>query len=147
MSLKPETIALIRKVQVAIKAEPQLYDQTRLMEQTSCGTACCIAGWTVRCSGDFMGFISEFQFASPHGTRSIFEAARRLLELDGAGAQALFYEDPSARRWDEESEEYLKEHCWPEPFAARWAAATSDAERAQVACDRLDAYITEKGCE
>jgi hypothetical protein len=82
-----------------------------------CGTAACIAGWTVLLTDQ----TQEWQ---------IEQNAIRLLEIDGREAQRLFYV-----------------HSWPEKLRNKYHNLKTPAARANVAARRIDHFIKTNGAE
>jgi len=136
-------VKLLRRVKRHILAEPKRLDMNQWVKpsrQSPCGTAACIAGWTVLLSGP------EEKIAEVSKTRTLYEAneaaiggfgvgigerARQLLGLTYEQSVRLFHVKAA---W--------VNGVWPTEFARRYTSTkTTKAEKAKVAAERIDHFI------
>lgn len=109
-------------------SEPLWGEEDRLLfsPEESCGTACCIAGWTIALSGD--GDPNNVDGSS--GVKGM-RIASELLNIDASQANRLFVD-----------------YNWPrDNYRLPYWDATTDAERAKVAYDRIHHFIQTEGKE
>lgn len=120
-------IPLLEKVKAAILAEPQTYNQAYFIEETPCGTTCCIAGHALLQAG--VCSISEMKDLVPSFIATLAEE-----ELDLTTNQRFRL--------------FASPHDWPEPYRSRmidaWENSDKDAE-AHIAAARIDKFIATNG--
>lgn len=134
---------LLRKLALKLRRlrHEEHYDQGKWINQTKCGTAACIAGWTVLESGlkpappEDKWKIGLLRVESCLiGTKKflIETTAAKLLGLKEHESDVLFSDDPS--------------YMWPAAFGDRWAAAqeTQSERPSRIAADLLDALADGK---
>lgn len=120
---------LLARVRDHILEEPRRYDQSTLMRDSAiapCGTAACIAGWTVILSG---GIKNPCNCKDP--TCGFDQAAKDFLRISDNEASILF-------SWDAN---------WPSPFGGAYLFAErrdDKAGMAQAAADYIN-WIIENG--
>ncbi len=147
-------IELLTKVRDKIATTPEAYDQSvygRISKEAPCGTAACIAGWTVLLA-DAMP-VTEVQKANgaawakeQNENREVVgnllnevpRIAAELLGLTDNEKNILFIGEPEG---DESEYDDERDGGWPEPFATDWAEANGQREQAQVAVAYLDHII------
>lgn len=119
-------VKLLRQVQKKILAEPAQFEMSQWFtnntgwEIPNCGTAACIAGWTIAVSKKKKP--SEFLNAA-----DIQNTARKLLGLD--------FEDDEWALFSVSS--------WPLKYQNRFYRTQSLKMRARITVQRIDAYIKE----
>lgn len=105
--MRETALKRLRRVRAKIAAEPLRIDMeqwiNRADEVAPCGTAGCIAGWTLAATSSFQ----VTQAMEGHG--SFQTRAARLLDLSWASAEALFFTDN-----------------WPREYATLYTDAYSD---------------------
>ena len=113
-------VALLREVKAHILADPDSFR----MDQWSCGTAHCIAGWALLLSGVPIdveaGLTVSDEFPSI--------VAREVLQIDGKQGHRLFHEP-----------------AWPIDFFERHFNARTRRKRAEIAAKRIDHFIATEG--
>jgi hypothetical protein len=110
-------VELLRKVQAAIRNDPQLFDMGKYFKKEKCGTVCCIAGHALVVSG------------SDH--RSEYNAARKaanVLDINFEAALTLFHVTD-----------------WPDKLKWHYHAAQTQDERVEIACKAIDLFIENGG--
>lgn len=131
---------LLREVQKAIVEHPAHFDMgifghglkaDELFHEeppeSACGTAACIAGYTVALSAG----------RTPrHG--SIATKAARLLGIAYDGGLSDFKDEGSRLFYVDE---------WPARFARRYQRASRNVTRARIASERIDHFIKTEGAE
>lgn len=118
---------LLLKVKEQILREPKQFIMSHYFQDANqfgdtppnCGTAACIAGWALSIAGNVTPK-EEARRGSYH------LRARTLLDLDYDHAEELF--DTA---------------YWPTTFRSRYCNASTQEELAQIAADRIDAFIEE----
>ena len=112
-------VRLLRKVQRAIVANPEEYDQS-----SYCGTACCIAGWAVRLND-------------------------KISSLNGRWPGEVSAEAKSLLKLDTDQYERLCAFAsgWPDKYAVAYYSAETKKKRARVAFLRINHFIKTKGAE
>ena len=123
MTLSPEAVQKLLRVKEQILAESNLYTQDVYALPTSCGTACCIAGWMMR------NELTAEQWYAAINTGRLLEFGTQASQLLGS---SRFVSSLFAMADD-----------WPAPFAIRYENACSPKERAAVGAARIDAFIAE----
>jgi len=89
-------VPLLRKALEHITAHPEEWDQTQWAQQTSCGTACCVAGHVALMTGHEIDFgrVDVYSEMVTHTTtgRYIEDVARYELGLTSDQSRILFDE-------------------------------------------------------
>lgn len=119
-------VKLLRQVREAILKYPRQFNMDTWFcnrdstgeEANRCGTAACIAGWTVALSDK-----KNLKEASKDGSPAA-ERAERLLRLDWIAGAELFYQND-----------------WPAQYDKAYDKAKTAAGKAKVAAARIDAFI------
>ena len=132
---------LLQRVREKIATAPESYDQEvygRPEVSAPCGTAACIAGWTVILAGEVPMKRVRLANAQYHkDDREIFNlvpnTAARLLGLDIDEQEAMFTAEPQGES-DGYSDE--REGGWPEPYASQWAEG--EIPRHEIAVAYID---------
>lgn len=137
---------LLQRVRDKIAATPESYDQEvygRPETSAPCGTAACIAGWTVVLADEIpmeRVRLANADYWNSHkdkATRDLFDLvpnmAARLLGLNADEQEAMFTAEPEGAD-DEYSDE--REGGWPEPFASQWAEG--EIPRHEIAVAYID---------
>ena len=131
-------VRLLRRVKARILAEPKQFvmdgwvteyvddqlfpdDDLPRKQIPNCGTAACIAGWTVALSDG----------VKPCDIDRNDDISTRARKLIGTETATRLFFTP----------------CWPEKFADRWVGAKTFKGRARVAADRIEHFIKTKGKE
>lgn len=123
--LSKRAIAILRKVQKAIVAEPTLYSQSiPFRPNAECGSPSCICGWL-----DL--------FLRPKGYRGV---RWQSINIE-AGASLLGGEVGTARYY-----RLFNLHEWPLRYKSRWYALTRPT-KARRASRRIDHFIKTGGAE
>ena len=135
-------IPLLKEIQKAILAKPKNFVMSSFFDKMldylgdadwndkaeNCGTAACIAGWTVT-----LGHKDRTLGLPSEGRKLPFvcgSKAYELLDLTYGQDELLFYTDN-----------------WPERFEEAYHNATSHEQRAQVAVDRIQYFIDTNGTD
>jgi hypothetical protein len=120
---------LLLRVKAAILEEPNKFDMGMWFEDAACGTTACIAGWSVALSENLKDLRDGFSFwGKLDGT--ISGHAAKAIGVDELTADKLFYTNN-----------------WPEDLERLFNNAHSTEERAKVAADRIDHFISTEGRE
>jgi|SRR5918992_2557049 hypothetical protein len=142
-------IELLKKVRDKIATTPEAYDQEtwgRVEEAAPCGTAACIAGWTITLDEKIplgklhcLGRSGDFLVANEY--LHVNDVARDSLGLTDQEADILFTSEPGGEWEDYDGNgEGVYGGGWPEPFASQWRNG-SEYERPQIAIAYLDHII------
>jgi len=131
------TIRRLRKIQAQIEAEPRQFRMWNWFEDNdelhsksaipNCGTAACIAGWSVSMSSRKKPAVARYNSVS------YASVAMDYLRLDEYAANLLFYEDR-----------------WPRKFMPKDGDrfdSFSPAKRAKMAIARINHFIKTNGQE
>lgn len=115
-------VPLLRRIQRQIDKAPDKFAMTEVSQETSCGTAFCIAGWTKALSGFKKTYIR------PSGISELrcSDGAMELLEITFEQSLALFYT-----------------HNWPVEFRVEDGNPTLPAK----AIARIEHFIKTEGRE
>jgi len=128
-------VALLRKVQRRIKKEPLQFNMNfffiKLVHIPNCGTAACIAGWTLAlnakknpletiCEIDSNFIVNKHYTSNP----DLADEAATILGIDYSQAMLLFYT-----------------YGWPQEFL--FASDDDPSYIAKQACKRIDYFIKE----
>jgi hypothetical protein len=146
VGLENLNIPLLRKIQRRIKREPRQFMMSHFFldnpeEIPNCGTAACIAGWAAtlsrkanpaRVNHQIKEVTSRINSHYPDSSSMTEAVAAEKLGLHRDIARRLFYTNH-----------------WPNKFESAWAEASYDgpnhvplyAERAEIACQRIDYFI------
>lgn len=119
---------LLLKVKAAILAEPRKFvmeDYIAIDPASPCGTVCCIAGHAIAIDRNWpslkTGLKSDISF---------FAAGKEALQISSIQACYLF------------------DLCdWPEDLLERYKFSETAQERAQIAAERIDCFISTNGAE
>lgn len=145
MSESKLNIELFRAVREKIATVPVAYDQEqfgRPEESAPCGTAACIAGWTVVLADAMpVDLVRHAAIGDPINKeqglfKTIPDKAMELLGLTSAEANVLFAPHP-------EGDYDYDEPGWPTPFCYQWEDSPKE-ERPRIAVAYLD-HIIETG--
>ena len=129
---------LVEKLKAHIRANAKYYDQNKVAEKMApeeCGTTCCMAGHLVALKPNFkkydlqdfgFGLFADYYLTTDRHKYDIMSAAERML---GGDTSVLFDSSSS----------------WPGKFQMAYDAATSNRQRAAVACRVLDAWVKNGG--
>lgn len=118
-------VKLLRKVRDKILAEPDQFEMSQWFTQSTgwkipnCGTAACIAGWTIAVSNRKKP--SEFLTA-----RNIQDTALELLGIE-----------------DQDGWDLFSVSSWPKKYMDRFFVTPSRRGRARITAQRINAYIKE----
>lgn len=113
-------VKLLRKIQKAILAKPERYDQNETcFPNSSCGTKACIGGW-----------VQHFTKSADWGTRLGLDEAQLWRLCSGT-----------------EPKGFVFGHKWPLKFLDAYKNAKTPAGRARVAVRRIDHFIKTNGAE
>jgi len=142
--MKPEHKELLLRAKKAILKEPKQFTMgawfTKYPEERessfeytipNCGTAACIAGWVITLSKENQNPLRAReaivdQFKSTRVYVDEETLACRILGLPRYKAMSLFYVAN-----------------WPNELIEKWEVADSPEERAQIAAERIDQFISE----
>lgn len=131
-------IKLLRKIQRAIRKEPRQFDMDSWFEfdkrTPNCGTTACIAGWAIALSSkknplDAAKSIRKrfgrgMRVLSSKQAYGITAKVLKVLKIDMRQGDSLFYAS-----------------YWPLNFPERFRNARTPEEKAEIACERIDAFI------
>jgi hypothetical protein len=153
---KPMNVKLLRQIQKYILAEPKRFylgswggsilpdvvdslmdnedsfSRTMLEQRPPCGALGCIAGTACILTGAIKPKLGSKIFFFPESTA---HKARRLLGIDAAAAERLFY----LSEWGYDG--------WPRKFERAYERCRTPRGRASVAVRRIDHFIKTKGKE
>lgn len=126
--------ALLRRVKATILEEPgRLNMEIPFLPDSSvpCGTAACIAGWTV--------------ILARRRGREPFSTTCKRLDRSCEGRHHWLEIEPKARELlgitQEQSSTLFHSDDWPYPFSQRYGNALTDGQRAKVAAQRIEHFI------
>lgn len=130
-------VELLETIKARILAEPDAFR----MDQWTCGTAHCIAGWALKLSG--------VDLTNPGG----FPWEQLTVggeEPSAAAAKVLDLSTEEDAEWDTQPSEagrLFHVSSWPSAFEDRYCDAEERAARAQIAAERIDHFIATGGAE
>lgn len=139
---------LLRRVRDAILAHPDQFVIDKVFSRRlevpcpvgGCGTAACIAGWTLRLSGKHRTLS-----AARKALRTIRARASRGSgpdELDlAAKLLRIPPKPPFDRDWGSFPHPLFFLDCWPGRFQTAWCETKTPQEQAAVAAARIDDFI------
>jgi DNA-binding XRE family transcriptional regulator len=130
-------IDILRRVQNEIRREPRAFDMEAFVTFDGehekicgqpCGTTLCIAGWIAALGGASPTTLDRLEDEAELENRDSPTAtiARALADLTQAQANELFYLNN-----------------WQTEISERFDASASSMERAEIACERIDAFIAQ----
>lgn len=134
-----EVVERLRWVQEQILANPAMYDQNIVVMGTSCGTACCLAGWLhINKVG-----LPEHQKLVQVGYDHEFDASAGKIVFD-TGVERLGL-DTSVFGYDAEWPNLFSDsEDWPAPYSDEYELAEAEGDgkaMAQIAVRRIDHFI------
>lgn len=123
------------------------YNQSRFVQQTACGTACCIAGHAALLAGykplgSGSNYDPQTDMQKAGDVEFVADVAERFLGLTGYQAGILFTGDPAGKR-------EVHNISWPEEFAIRWQKAhrgpkVKRERPSRIAADLLESIASGK---
>lgn len=134
-NLTEETIAKMRAVIAAIKAEPKFYDQDEFPNRHNCGTTCCAAGWAVWLN---LGQ-TKYKRLITQGTDWPHEAIVTL------GLPAWI--DTNIRSRSIKDGLFRSYKSWPLQYRLQYDEATTAKQRAKAMADRWEFFIATDGTD
>ena len=124
---------LLLRVRAAILAEPEKFDMSdyfKKSDSSPCGTAACIAGWSIAISKRWKRLSNGYPLYSTDTTTlglshwPAWLEAVKLLKIN-----------------DEQAGKLFMAHAWPEPFRSSFALRKTNKHKARIAARRIDHFI------